>query len=240
VTLYINSYLLKSAAEEPLLPLYMDPFWVYTSYVEMEWGFMLSAALLFLFTLGDRALRAVPRLARVLTRPFTLSKNMRRVVLLLSIFSGTLFLLLSERVYYPIPFLTSALWHALSIGGPPLNLDPSTVAFPLGVVATLGFMVYRLQTGFISSLKWSLKVFFLPVVLLLTVGLWLHGSTEMVLYVTKFTAWSFGSIDFNSGWIGLYLLSNWTVLTIAASFFLILVLESLRLSVSPSGAGAEH
>lgn len=209
------------------MPLYMSSFWVYVSYTELAWGFVLTAVLLLLLSLGEQLLESIPIAHHALTRPVILPENISKVVPLLSLIPGALFILLSERVYYPIPVVKDALWHAFLIGLPPLH-DPDVIALPFLIVATLGFMLHRLDRGFVSAFKWSLKVFVLPGLLLLTVGLWLNESPEMVIYVTKLTQWSFGNIDISRGWNGLYLLSNWTVLVVAASLFTAFVLEDSR------------
>ena len=230
-SLMVNDYLLKMNSEAPLVPLYMDQFWVYTSYVEIEWGFIFAAALLLLSLVARTGVEKIPSLSRALTRPVALPNSAKTVVLFISVLGAVSYFSLLD-FGLSVPFLTPFLDSAFSVGRPPLNLDLGSVSFGFALATTLGFTVYRLDRGLVTAFKWSLMVFSSPAVLVQTVGLALDGlpnHAEMVIYVTKFARWSFGSINFDSGWDGLYVLSNWTVLTLAASLLLVLVLEDLHL-----------
>jgi len=230
-SLLVNDYLLKMNSEAPLVPLYMDQFWVYTSYVEIEWGFVLAAAILLLSYVVRSTLGKIPSISLALTRPVPLPKSAKKAVLLISFLGAVSYFSLLD-FGLSVPFVTPFLDSAFSVGRPPLNLDLGTVAFAFAAITTLGLTVYRLDRGLVSAFTWSLMMFSFPAVLVQTVGLALDGlpnQAEMVIYVTKFAQWSFGSINFDSGWEGIYVLSNWTVLAVAASLFLVLVMENLHL-----------
>jgi hypothetical protein len=185
----------------------------YQSYVEIAEGFAVVAALSLLFQLKDRLSRALPSVARLSAHQVVLSHRIRITTLLFSVAGAIAFLAMAAiDVGYNIPSLAATskwiLFHYIDLHG----IYLSEVAFPVAVVTTLGFTIYRLERGLSYALKWALRTFTLPAITALEVGILVFDSREINLYATKFVPWS---LD------GICLVSNWFVLIVALSLTLL-------------------